>query len=1021
MVVCRLARLLLGLVALSTIPLPGQTTVYLPPVGAITCAVMNASSATPSEVTVSRCSGKLAGGMPVAIYGTIYQTAGFAANGLRRVSSVSGSKITITDINGNNVAGPANFSCLPIRTYNQALFPRQTCARLVQLQSYTAKTHPRVHGLDGASGALTASIAATCPTCKAHPADPAYAYIANVVPQNYDPTNSFYYGRYNSIAASGGAWGAVDALYWNATGDVNALTAAKYYIGTDSQGRGFSEIGYNTFGCTESAKAFCDGRYEASDYPALWVQNAALDYSLIRGQLSRAERQKFSDLVLNDRDREHNGLGMRTGPRQGCTNNSGVQFTGVTVDRAAITCTNCLSEAVAGGTLKVAGEETFVRIATIKDNNSGTAAVCARNCVTTGISNATMYYYRPWQTGDCGFTFFKRHATYTSGFSQGNAALYPPDGGTLGFIYGNNGYSIRQGFINLYLALADDDPRAVEGLAWQTAQYYDLDLQWFKNQWAGPSTTNHDYQMDRTLWHILLINVTLRNGITNGPDYNTGIYESRIVPYLYMQLLPFDNTAVWQYSDVSTGFALIDRLHSRPVPILTYLFSGTVEAQRLWYWYKSIIDFWTRGNMYVEYVPFQYIFQDPAQNTTDFSGAPNQYLFNTTDADSPECSTTYNYGLDCDVTQRTARMISTTGMPANNKGSADTSVFFSAASYKTNDHTSCCQAGMLHIAKDATFNTGTAHGWLLSGDSAGGAMASRQQDDSFQFGGSDAASWKNDGVDKFWSTLLRWAGTNPTGDAQSRYAYVAYELKDNYRTALHLITAQRHIAHMKKSGQQDYVVQYDYTASSSPTSKRTFLHFWCPRQVGNCNVNFTGPGDGATVTSKPSPTSMINTRILSPVGVKNYVYTDKADGSYPGGNGYSFRISVCAGNGACDSTNITSEWIMVHQPAAHNWAVMPTITQGVDTTGNFRLVEVQDATSPKVIAIGRRGGTYAGVRFTTTHAVTAQYLVAGLAPGKYNVWKNGSIFLSNQAVSQGDNTLYFESGSGTFRVLSTSD
>jgi hypothetical protein len=60
--------------------------------------------------------------------------------------------------------------------------------------------------------------------------------------------------------------------------------------------------------------------------------------------------------------------------------------------------------------------------------------------------------------------------------------------------------------------------------------------------------------------------------------------------------------------------------------------------------------------------------------------------------------------------------------------------------------------------------------------------------------------------------------------------------------------------------------------------------------------------------------------------------------------------------------------------------------------------------------------TYTSVAFTATHAGTGQYLIAGLSAGTYTVLKDGSALLSNQTVAAGDNTLYFESTSGSFSI-----
>jgi len=96
---------------------------------------------------------------------------------------------------------------------------------------------------------------------------------------------------------------------------------------------------------------------------------------------------------------------------------------------------------------------------------------------------------------------------------------------------------------------------------------------------------------------------------------------------------------------------------------------------------------------------------------------------------------------------------------------------------------------------------------------------------------------------------------------------------------------------------------------------------------------------------------------------------------------------------------------------------MPAMSQ--PTASNFRVLQIADAASPKVAAFAVAGQTFDGVSFATTHAGTAQYLIAGLSPGAYKVTVNGSVVVSSQQVVDADNTLYFESTSGNVVIAST--
>jgi hypothetical protein len=65
--------------------------------------------------------------------------------------------------------------------------------------------------------------------------------------------------------------------------------------------------------------------------------------------------------------------------------------------------------------------------------------------------------------------------------------------------------------------------------------------------------------------------------------------------------------------------------------------------------------------------------------------------------------------------------------------------------------------------------------------------------------------------------------------------------------------------------------------------------------------------------------------------------------------------------------------------------------------------------------------TYASTTFTTTHAGTGEYLVAGLQPGTYSVLRNGVAIPAYTAVAVGtDGTLFFNAAAGAFSIRSTS-
>jgi hypothetical protein len=107
--------------------------------------------------------------------------------------------------------------------------------------------------------------------------------------------------------------------------------------------------------------------------------------------------------------------------------------------------------------------------------------------------------------------------------------------------------------------------------------------------------------------------------------------------------------------------------------------------------------------------------------------------------------------------------------------------------------------------------------------------------------------------------------------------------------------------------------------------------------------------------------------------------------------------------------------------AAGNSPAMTNLTT-IDT--NHVGVQIADQT-PKVVVLAApvtdngngsyTPNTYSKVTFSTTHAGSGKYVVAGLIPGAYSVSNNGTTVIASQVVGT-DGTLSFTSNSGAFSI-----
>jgi hypothetical protein len=163
--------------------------------------------------------------------------------------------------------------------------------------------------------------------------------------------------------------------------------------------------------------------------------------------------------------------------------------------------------------------------------------------------------------------------------------------------------------------------------------------------------------------------------------------------------------------------------------------------------------------------------------------------------------------------------------------------------------------------------------------------------------------------------------------------------------------------------------------------------------------------DASHFTEYPasSPSTLLNTTAFNGTITK----------FYPGGNGHTHRVSICAGS-SCGASVNTFESLVIHK-IANGLTDTTLTTSALNPDPNWTGVQMCGAVSCSVYLGTRHGvlrSTIAG--FTTTHSGTAQYLFAGLSAGTYAVTINGvGVAGSPFTVSASDNSIEFESTAGT--------
>lgn len=786
-------------------------------------------------------------------------------------------------------------------------------------QTYTLRPHPRVW-LDGPTGTLTTSLSNSAQNGKGSPNNPPYAALTNSVDnfiaKGYTSPNADY-----GLGSDDYTHFAQAALRWQADGDPKSLAAAKYGLQNI-----VNMVGGSTY-CNTGGQ-YCNGAYTGIlNFKELYIVSVAQAYSIVRNQLTPAQRASIANQVLNDNDALHNGIDT-------------------------VQCTN---------------------------NNE------------------------PWKPGDCGIVWLYKHDNAAPPLNPAEVASYNadyPNGNSYTFPAENLTFTALCADLAVGLAFADDDPRAVKLLQWTYNYYIANAYAYARQSWTGFNQSGALYANWRTHWFSSLMAIMVKNSVVSGPDLTGGLYITRQLPYMYYNALPDSPGSGLTFEDIY-GSAW-DQFGMRSLWMPLWLYSGTPEASYANYYARVTRgDFDANDLAYNQgaYLPWSFTFTDPQQASTPLSNAPTQYLFRATDYNL--CA---SLGLACVPNSGYTHAITRTGW-----NTSDSLILLQSSYNDQSDHSGTGDWGSVHIYRK---------GYLLAGD-AQYANNNRSQDDCIELGNGD--NWVKEG-DPAYANIVRWAGADPTGDSQSRYAYALTDMTGAYAANMKATRVQRSVIHFKKSGIQDYLVWYDDVATSAGTTMKAYMHFYLNGIAPSAAINFQGGNSGGTVTNTQSGARLLTT-VLPTAGANTArLGADSSTGSYSGGGGYTYRTYVCAENaaapGSCNASSTQGEWIVVHKPTTTLSDTMPALTQ--PPAANFRVVQINDATSPKVAVFAVSGNTYASVSFTTTHAGTAQYVIAGLTAGTYNVTLNGSPIATNQSVADGDNTLYFESGSGNIGVTSGS-
>ena len=676
-------------------------------------------------------------------------------------------------------------------------------------------------------------------------------------------------------------------------------------------------------------------------------------------------------------------------------------------------------------------------VSAIGSDTSLTIIKGVRNETMSGTPKMLMYVPK-WKPGDCGLTELMHY-----GWGFGSQPIQrPPNGGylTVGSdgqtpSLGSNNKPIQaRAYMALAAAMADDDPV-------QAADIYGLGQNWW-----------FDYELpfQWMFWTPVL---------NEGPNYSFGnsMMKGWYPLWLHKVMEGFPMPAV--SSTYWTNYGLLKMFYPKPDKAsgvlwntswggdgsdnaLSQVSGGSAHlmiADQGFVWQpfstsSAYLRNWTEANLSNGYwgnvgsTRWMYYDLDPRIPSSDYTVLPRQYFF--TNIEETACSLTT--GWDCGYlghadtvisrtswTDREASLVTLHGRPYT--GAYD-----------------CPQMGDLWLYKA---------GWLLGNDYAGSAgqcgpystsTGLTTWESGFEFNGANTVTVTNGlGQTLAGSAIRRWRSDNHGtwsefyGDQSSKVAYAVVDFADAYKPTYNRVW--RHMVHFKGSG-AEVVVQFDdVDTSNQPATAgiRSQVHFpqngEAAKTSGGLLVEYeegstscvncegTNPAgyvwereNGAAADSKgPARSNGLVASFFSPDSI-----TVRWDGhSYSGARGHTERLSICAGT-SCGAAATTLEVVHVYEVQTSVDSTTPTAT-ALNPDVNWTGARTADKT-----ALFSRGGKLRSA-VPSFSAPAGQVLIAGLAAGRYDVTAGGTTVVSGATVSDGDNTLYFDSPGGTVSVART--
>ena len=293
-------------------------------------------------------------------------------------------------------------------------------------------------------------------------------------------------------------------------------------------------------------------------------------------------------------------------------------------------------------------------------------------------------------------------------------------------------------------------------------------------------------------------------------------------------------------------------------------------------------------------------------------------------------------------------------------------------------------------------------GWTMTEDSTSNSSYGTRSnilqvgnDTDVNMKGASTTNWQNVPIDR-----------SAADNQQSSWAYSRVNLTEAYTANAKVTRAFRHFVHFKKPGYADYVLAYDNVASTAGVQKAIWLHYDLASKETSSMSSSTLPNLVWT-----GPNRSLSTKVLLPQGAAAF------SGMTTTANSYAFRVCASTTGTNCDSSNTEAEFLVAHRPSSSAGTFMAPISL-IQSSAQFACSQISD--NYAYVACFARGEVAPiGLTFTSTHSGVAQVVIAGLAPGKYTVGRLGNS-LETYTVKSSEGVIAFEGQSGSYSITPVS-